>query len=117
VVQARENCSLAQKLLAGFCSNSFRESAVILDFFQRALAALEPGVVGKIDRAHSALTDPIKDLVAAAQHLPVLDGWEQRFSLGLLIHNVSERSVSALVLHRNASLCYIIINCLPVKSK
>ena len=82
MVEARKHRCLAQELVAGFLSNIFWESAVVLDFLQRALAAFEPGVVGKVDRAHATLTDPITDLVAAAQDLPVLKGWEQCLSFG-----------------------------------
>ena len=80
MIEAREHCCLAQELVAGFISNIFRECAVVLDFFQRALAAFEPGIVREIDRAHPALSDPLTDLIAAAQYLPVLESWEQCFS-------------------------------------
>jgi hypothetical protein len=70
-------------LFAGFISYIFREGVIVLDFLQRALAALEPGVIGEINGAHSALTDPLADFIATAQHLPVLEGWEQCFSFWL----------------------------------
>ena len=83
MVETRENSSLAQELFAGFFSYVFREGAVIFDFLQRALTSLETGIVGKVDGTHAALTDPFPDLVAAAQYLPVLEGWEQLFSFWL----------------------------------
>src|SRR6266511_1165807 len=80
MIETRENSCLAQELVAGFISDFFREGAVVFDFFQRALAALETGVIGKINGSHSALTDPFTDLITAAQYLPVLEGWKQLFS-------------------------------------
>src|SRR5688572_9122544 len=82
MVETRQHCCLAQKLIAGLIANIFRKGAVVLDFLQRALAALQSGVVGEIDRAHSALTDPLSNFIAAAQYLPVLKRWEQCFSFG-----------------------------------
>ena len=81
MIETREDRCLTQELLAGFTSDVFWEGTVVFDFLQCALAALKPGVIGEIDRAHPALTDPIADLITAAQYLPVLEGWEQRTSL------------------------------------
>ena len=83
MIKTRENSCLAQKLFAGLISDIFREGVVILDLFQRALAALETDVIGEINGPHSALTNPLADLIATAQHLPVLEGWEQCFSFWL----------------------------------
>src|SRR5512138_499342 len=80
MVKTRENGCLAQELFAGLISYVFREGVVVFDFFQRALAALETGVVSEINGSHSALTDPLLDLIATAQYLPILQGWEQCFS-------------------------------------
>jgi len=83
MIKTRENGCLAQELFAGLVADIFREGAVILNLFQRALAALETNVVGEINGSHSALTNPLADLVAAAQYLPILQGWEQCFSFWL----------------------------------
>ena len=80
MIETRKDRGLAQELVASLISNVFGESAVILDFLQRALAALESGIVCEIDRAHPALADPLADLITTTQHLPILEGWEQCFS-------------------------------------
>jgi hypothetical protein len=80
MIETREHGRLAQELVANFISNVFGESAVVLDLLQGAQAALESSIIGEIDRAHPALSDPLTDLIATAQHLPVLEGWEQSLS-------------------------------------
>jgi hypothetical protein len=80
MIKTRENGCLAQELFASLISDIFRESAVVFDFLQRALAALEAGVIGEINGSHPALTDPFSDLITATQYLPSLEGWKQRFS-------------------------------------
>jgi hypothetical protein len=82
MVETRENGCLVEELLTGFSPDVFWESAVVFDFLERALAALETGVIGEINGAHSALTNPFSDLVAATQYLPSLEGWKQLFSFG-----------------------------------
>src|SRR5687767_4343305 len=109
VIETRKHSSLAQELLAGFISNFFREGTVVLNFLQRAFTTLEAGIIGQINGTHSALTDPFTDLVAPAQDLPAFEGWQHHSPFGTpLALRASDSFVSALVLHRNACLCYII---------
>ena len=70
MIQARQHRGLAQELLAGLLQDVFGECAVVLDFLEGAKTALEPQIVGKVNIAHAALTDPFTDLIAAAQSLP-----------------------------------------------
>ena len=83
MIETREDGCLAQELFAGLISDIFREGVVVLDLFQRALAALETDVIGEINGPHSTLTNPLADLITAAQYLPILQGWEQCFSFWL----------------------------------
>jgi hypothetical protein len=76
MIETRKDGRLAQKLVAGFFSDFFREGAVVFDFLERALAAFETGIFGKVNGSHSTLSDPFLDPVTAAQHLPVFEGWE-----------------------------------------
>jgi hypothetical protein len=79
MIETRKNSCLAQ-VIAASAPNIFGESGFVFHFLQRALAALEAGVIGEINGPHPALTDPFSDLITATQYLPSLEGWKQRFS-------------------------------------
>ena len=67
VIEARQNGSLPQKLLPGILSYILRKAAVILHLFESTEASFQSYIVGKINRACAALSDPFSDLIAGTQ--------------------------------------------------
>jgi hypothetical protein len=77
VIETRKDSCLAQKLVAGFFSDIFREGAIVFDFLQRTLAALEASIIRKINGSHAALANAFADLITTSQYLPTLERREQ----------------------------------------
>jgi hypothetical protein len=101
MIETRQYGCLAQELVAGFLSNVFREGTVVFNFLQRTLAALETGVVCKVNGPHATLANAFSDFIAAAQYLPALEGWEQS-SPFWAFWGTSVQNYFGVVLHRNA---------------
>ena len=67
MIEASHDRSLTQELLSRLFADVFGKGAVIFDLFKSAEASFETYIVGEVDRAGTALSDPFPDLVAGMQ--------------------------------------------------
>src|SRR5512141_2837643 len=69
MVEPCQDGGLAQELLASLLADLIRQGAIVLHLLQRTEASFETSVVGEINGACAALSDPFPDLIAGMQQV------------------------------------------------
>jgi hypothetical protein len=82
MIEARQNGRFTLELITRLPNHIDWQAAIVLDFFESALATFEAQIIGQVDAAHSPMSDNPADLISAAQDLSDLEWRWHRAILG-----------------------------------